>query len=218
MTNIYNLLSDDLTRGFNWRLREIHQLRTAISDVADLDKGSVARASFVLLYAHWEGFIKRSTELFFNYIIRLNKPVHELHVGAKVVCLRREIVHALTYGNKTNKQIVALLQIVAESGNKKLTKRHAAHMVQSANMTFSEFADTCILFGIESSEFDEYQDLIDKILVHKRHQIAHGAYLHVGSEDFVSTSDDVIAVMRRFRNQIENVFLERVGFPGANAV
>lgn len=215
MSGLYELLSDELTREFTWRLREIHQLRSAIEDVAVRDKESVIRASFVLLYAHWEGFMKRSTQLFFDYLVKMNRPVRELHVGAKVVCIRRELLHSMSVGGRSNESVIRLLNLVASSDDKKLSRRNTRDMVDTSNMNFAEFADLCVLFGFDALEFEEHRDLIDKILVHRRHQIAHGAYLRVAYDDFVATSDRVIAVIRMFRNRMENSFLEISGKTGS---
>ena len=208
MTKIYDILSDELTREFTWRLREIHRLRTAIADAEELCQESVTRAAFVLLYAHWEGFVKRSAELFLTYLARMNKPVSKLHDGAMIVCLRKEILHVMTYKNGSNRQIKAMIDAVSSGAAKKLSRRHAEQPIRSANMNFDEFADVCMVFGIEPVEFDEHRDLIHRILVNRRHQIAHGANLRVDYGDFLSTSDNVIAVMRMLRNKVENSFMD----------
>lgn len=204
---IYDALSEELTSEFNWRLREIHQLRSALNDVDDRDRESVARAAFVLLYAHWEGFVKRALEIYAAYLIRLNRRVEALPSGASVLLLRNELNHLFGSSKRSNKQLSVIIDRITGSGKRKLSKNNVKNLVDVANMYFSSFEDICVICGVDATEFDDQREFIDKILLRRRHQIAHGSSLKVGREDFEAASDRVIELARRFRNRLESVFI-----------
>jgi hypothetical protein len=189
---IYDALSEELTSEFNWRLREIHQLRSALKDVDERDRESVARAGFVLLYAHWEGFVKKALEIYVMYLIRLNRPVESLHPGATVLLLRSELYHTMQTGARSNKQVRAIIDLTTRCSGVKLSKNGMKNSTETQNMYFGAFEDICVICGVDVTELVDHRDFVDRILLQRRHQIAHGSFLKVGSEDFEVAIDRVI--------------------------
>src|SRR5258708_7223682 len=66
---------------------------------------------------------------------------------------------------------------------------------------FEEIADS---IGIGANAYESRFNLIDESLVARRNRIAHGEYLDLDSDGWRTLADDVIALMRHFKTDIEN--------------
>jgi len=53
-------------------------------------------------------------------------------------------------------------------------------------------------------ECDTRFNLIDESLLKRRNNIAHGEYLDLGAEDFLTLVDDVTMLMRSYKNDVSN--------------
>jgi hypothetical protein len=150
------------------------------------------------------------------YLIRLNRPIEALHSGAVVLLLRGELYHTIQRAERSNRQIREIIDLTMRCGSRKLSKQAMKNLADISNMYFDAFADLCIVCGIDSAEFAADRDFVDKVLVQRRHQIAHGSFLKVGIDDFEVASDRVIELARHFRNRLESVFISVAeGEPGA---
>ena len=59
------LLTEDLT----WRIKEISALKTMIDRSVDgVAKNAALRAALPMLYAHWEGYIKKSSDSYLAFV------------------------------------------------------------------------------------------------------------------------------------------------------
>ena len=64
--------SDQLYHELAWRKKELSTLRFSLNQVTDEQQiESISRASIVMLYAHWEGFIKAAARSYLKHV-RLN--------------------------------------------------------------------------------------------------------------------------------------------------
>ena len=62
-------LQEVLDAEFSWRLKEIADIRSAAESAKLGSQKTLIRAGVALLYAHWEGFIKKSTTAYINYVV-----------------------------------------------------------------------------------------------------------------------------------------------------
>ncbi|MGB9026835.1 MAG: MAE_28990/MAE_18760 family HEPN-like nuclease, partial [Rhodomicrobium sp.] len=51
-----------------WRKKEIATLKGRIANSSDGDQAMLLRSAVVMLYAHWEGFVKTASTLYLSYI------------------------------------------------------------------------------------------------------------------------------------------------------
>ena len=67
--------------------------------------------------------------------------------------------------------------------------------------------DICIVCGIESSFISDNHNFIDKILLKRRNEIAHGqnTFIDMGDLDYIS--NETLSIMREFGNAIENLIV-----------
>lgn len=90
-----NLLQEDLA----WRKKEISELYLLVCD----KKNEVLMKSIILvLYAHWEGYIKKSSKLYIRYISEKKVNVCDLTPNFKAIVLKTSISNAIDLKENLN--------------------------------------------------------------------------------------------------------------------
>ena len=73
-----------------------------------------------------------------------------------------------------------------------------------SNLGSAVFENIAISIGIDASRYMTRYNLIDKSLLYRRNNIAHGIYLDITLKDFRNLSDEVIKLLKDFKTDIEN--------------
>ena len=84
---------DVITDDLSWREAELGSLKLLLSrnDVSDHQKVVLLRASWALLYAHYEGFSKTSLAVFYDYAKRAVTNCGILPVKTRLFALDKKI-------------------------------------------------------------------------------------------------------------------------------
>jgi hypothetical protein len=73
-----------------------------------------------------------------------------------------------------------------------------------SNLNSAVLGNLCEYLSIDVKQFEGDYDFIDKILLYRRNNIAHGQYIIVDEDGLEQMSDRVIKIMRLFNNLVEN--------------
>ncbi|WP_456408402.1 MAE_28990/MAE_18760 family HEPN-like nuclease, partial [Thiolapillus sp.] len=86
-------LIDKIAEDHVWRIREISELKglIALDSTSDLRKRVLCRSGIALIYAHWEGFIKKSGTYFLEYVSFQRHNISELRSNFITLVLRGKI-------------------------------------------------------------------------------------------------------------------------------
>ena len=68
-----------------------------------------------------------------------------------------------------------------------------------------KFENIATSVGVTLTSYSAYANLIDKTLVDRRNKIAHGEYLELDGAAFASLAEDVVKLLRMYKNDIENL-------------
>ncbi len=72
-------LQDEMAAEFAWRKKELHQLKIAVlANEKTYNRDLYIRASIPLLYAHWEGFVRRIGSAYVEFVARSRLKNEEL--------------------------------------------------------------------------------------------------------------------------------------------
>jgi hypothetical protein len=93
---------DVITDDLSWREAELGSLKLLMSrnDLSDHQKGVLLRASWALLYAHYEGFSKMSLEIFYDYAKRAVTNCGALPVKTRLLALENKIKRLRTLSSE----------------------------------------------------------------------------------------------------------------------
>ena len=83
--------------------------------------------------------------------------------------------------------------------------RLPGHVKTRANLNSKVFANIASTIGANTTDFVSRYNQIDEILLARRNSIAHGEYLDLDAEPCRTLVDDVIQLLRRFKDEIERL-------------
>lgn len=186
-----------IERDWNWRQRELTFFKQALSRVDGYQKDTMARAGILLLYAHWEGFIKHISQKFLDCFA--NENINTVPEYVLISHLARmsdtfepkypkferayHLIHCLT----DDSQICPTLnQVISAESN--LDSKNLKKIAESVGASFSEF-ETRLQF-------------IDYNFVGVRNAIAHGEGRKFTEKEFLDLENDITTLMNVFKKNI----------------
>jgi hypothetical protein len=197
-----NQVQDELDKEFSWRLKEIAELRSAVDSSAVIRGNVLVRASIPLLYAHWEGFVKRSAEVYVEYVAHQKHRYKELQACFIVHGLKRRIHELSTSNNHTRN--VELVKFLLSDLDESASVPYKDVVNVKSNLSSTVFCDIINSIGLDTEKYSTRFNFIDESVVKKRNLIAHGQNVDVDESRFREISEDVIVLLRMFKNDIEN--------------
>jgi len=198
ISDIQNHLNDEL----GWRIQEIDNLKKLIPRVNSIQTRSLLRAGIPILYAHWEGFVKSSSEAYLNFVAHQGLSYRELKTCFILFGLKTEI-EQLVETNKITPNI-QVANFFLDKLDKKAKIFYKGVINTQSNLSSLVFEEIASSIGINPDSYKFKYKLIDESLLKRRNQIAHGEYLDIDTQGYQNLSDEVVALIRNYKIDIEN--------------
>lgn len=184
-----------------WRIREISDLKTAVKRADSVLEKVLLRAIVTVSYAHWEGHVKKSAKLYLTHIA-LRKIKYS---SLSPQFLRNYLLPRLTAASSASLlQKCSIIDDFLSSSDKSFSRVNEEMVNTKSNLNFDVLKEICTICEISSTDFDDYENFIDDILLKRRNSIAHGEDTFVAREDLDSLTDTTISLMRTFSDALEN--------------
>jgi len=201
------MLLDHLDQDMAWRIKEIHQFKTAVDQARGRNVEAHIRAGVSMLYAHWEGFIKGSANAYVNYLSyradrnRALKPCF-IALGMKA--------RLATSGAsaKSDVAVETVSYLLTELDRPVHLPREDAISAES-NLSSTVFINIAGWIGIDPARYSTRFPLIDNILLKSRNNIAHGQYLTITPHAFYNLVTEVLEMLRWFKTDVENAVVSQ---------
>lgn len=194
-------LQDAMDQELAWRIKEVGTFRVESAKNGEKSK-AFTRAGVALLYAHWEGFVKKSAELYLEYVSNRGLKYEDLTTCFVVFGLKSKL-NTLVDSRKSTPNIEAMDFIRASLGEVASLKLSGAVNTES-NLSSNVFENIANSVGVSTAPYKTKFNLIDSSLVDRRNKIAHGEFLDLKSGDFGPLVDDILDLMRLFKNDLLN--------------
>ena len=186
-----------IEREWAWRQRELIFFRQALAEVADYQQRTMTRAGILLLYAHWEGFIKQISQKFL-----------ECFTNEDIGSVPRYVIAshlAQMYGNLLSKytKIGAAdnsLNCLSEGAT--VCNTIDGIINTEANLDSKNLKKITDSVGVDFAEFETRVQFIDRIFVSVRHAIAHGEGRPLAIYNYIEIEKGVTELMRIFKKNI----------------
>jgi len=184
------LLHDAIAKEYTWRITELSNFKNSILLSSGKAQEGMLRAGIALLYAHWEGFVKKISDFYYEFVSYQSLRIEELNDAFVGIALRSEI--ELLLQSKKLLQHSKLVKILMDEKQKQ-AYFSAKSPIRTSNLKYEVFEDICTLIGIEPSLFEERYRVsfdrsieltINEDLVKRRNTIAHGEYLAINIDEF----------------------------------
>lgn len=190
-----------MDKELSWRIKEIGAFNIA-SRANNEQAKYFTRAGVALLYAHWEGFIKRSSEIYLEYVSSRQLQYRELKSCFAVFGLKAKL-SMLSESRKSKTNVDAFDFILA--GLDGVAKINLSNAVNTeSNLTSKVFENIASAIDIDTAQYDTKFNLIDESLVARRNSIAHGEYLSLSGREFAELVEDILGLMRTYKTDLEN--------------
>lgn len=190
-----------VTKDFTWRLKELSDLKLVASENDDTKRRGRRRALVVMCYAHWEGHAKYCAERFIEYITVRRLRFSEVIDHFYRLRFANEIGAGSALGLGARMQLV---EKILTSGEDRLSRIPDGIINTRSNLNSEVLDEICLVCGIESEDFEDQREFLDKLLLRRRNEVAHGEAVFVDSIDVDDMVDRTLALMRSFRDSLDN--------------
>lgn len=200
---LLNKLDDDMA----WRIKEMHELRTAVQKAQGKNVDVHIRAGIAMLYAHWEGFVKGAANAYVAYLSHrcdLNRDLQPCFValGMKSMMGSLDVTDKATIGISTVSYLLGEL-------DKPVKLPSSDALSAKSNLSSIVFTNIASWIGISTDAYSTRFTLIDKTLLEARNGIAHGEFLVINKDRFETLVQEVLELLRWFKTDIENAVVNK---------
>jgi hypothetical protein len=197
-------LIDKIGQDHVWRLREISELKNLIKEptISDIRKRVLCRSGIALLYAHWEGFVKKSGTYFLEYVAGQRHNISELRSNFVTLLVRGKIDKA----SESNKYSAfdEVTRYIIENQTTRVRIPFKNVVDTQSNLSTTVLKEIMWCLGLDYAIFEAKEKLIDLKLVGRRNHVAHGESMEIDKDDFLEMADEVLCLMVTFKNLLEN--------------
>lgn len=202
-----NQLLHCIQDDFAWRHQEIMNFRTSISASKDIKRNTLIRGGVAICYAHWEGYIKSSTEMLISYISNQKHKNNEL----ADIYLSRSMKTSLDSFIQTKEPDLAtnLVNKIINDQEKRANLNHKNFVNTESNLSSTVFNRIAKSVGVNVERYKDIYPFIDEQVLNKRNAIAHGEILDINPEDFNRISERVLDTMRWYKTDLEDIAVNK---------
>jgi hypothetical protein len=196
----FDILSNSIQEDFAWRRKELKIIRDQIPTSHSPLQSASLRFAVPILYAHWEGFVKKSCEYYLEFVANKYLPHRILKSQFIALSLNRKFgkieIRNLEEKTKTVEFLISELDKNANVPTKNV-------ILTKSNLRFEVFEEIIFILDLDHSRFSSSKSLIND-LVDTRNNIAHGSHLRVDKNTYENMHDETILLMEALRTEIEN--------------
>lgn len=197
---------DTLTRDLDWREGEIASLRLTLqsSSISPIQRRTLLRAAWALLYAHYEGFCKNALTVFYDCVANSGISCRSLPNATRLLALQKSINKMRT------KDIGHLYDEVINFDATYLQSPPVFPEVDTdSNLWPSKLIELLEQADLSTCKVSEHQIKL-RTLVARRNKIAHGERNIIDEvEYYLSYENAVYEVLYDLAYQIDN----RLSYP-----
>lgn len=196
-------LIDRIAEDLVWRRKELSELRALVQDSGSQFRSRVViRSAVALLYAHWEGFVKKASAHYLEFVASHRLPYRKLTPNFIALKLRSKffelsVSERISSGN-------ALADFFCTELDRQSSIPYRDVIDTKSNLSSKVLIDILSALGLDQTKFSTRLNFIDSNLVNPRNHIAHGEELSLSIPEYLKLHDDVLVLIETFRNEIEN--------------
>jgi hypothetical protein len=165
------------------------------------------RSAVALLYAHWEGFVKKSSSYYLEYVASHRLPYKKLSANFVGLTVKAKVLQLAD--NQKMSAGNAIAQLFCFSMDQQSNVPYKKVVDTRSNLSSKVLVDILEALGLDEGQFSTRLHYIDSNLVNPRNNIAHGESLDISVDEYITLHDAVLALIETFRNEIENASVLR---------
>jgi hypothetical protein len=202
LDDLENILDSELA----WRKKEMTlAINHFLSSTSDLSKQYNLRGALLLIYAHWEGYIKKASEAYLDYVISQRMTYALLKSNFLAVGLTNHVENASdTKSIKNKKNIIDF--VLNDLSTTKFYGKSNEMVFAESNLNIEILEKICLSIGIDSTILSADKHWIDNRLLQFRNKAAHGDRIFPNEIDFKieDLKYEIQTILDKYRNLISN--------------
>lgn len=165
----------------SWRRKELTNILFLIQGARAKDKSTLLRAGVLLLYSHWEGFIKKSTQYFFMYLNSKGERYSNLKMNFRSLGILNQFQNDFPY-KQFNSYLVTTQFLLNKCKDENFYLDVERHIDTRSNLNLEVVKELSMKLGISSEVFENNGVHIDNRLLKYRNAISHGENTELNGE------------------------------------
>jgi MAE_28990/MAE_18760-like HEPN len=167
-------LLEALDAELSWRRKEISFVMGSATGRPTHERDSLYRAAWLLIYAHWEGYIKFACETYLRFVALRGLKYGDIQVGFRAI-QETGFIKTISNAAETRKRFSENVELIYKFEDKRFKFKNIKVSTKS-NLNFDVLGDLEeIVGGLRFCE-NVNQPLLDENLLRIRNTIAHGNY------------------------------------------
>lgn len=190
---------------FSWRHKELMDIRLLTRSSNAVTQRVLIRAGVPLAYAHWEGFIKASSELLLNYVSHQGLQNKELSDAYFTHSVKTHVAQFIGSAKAISATDAACF--VRDAAERKAEIRHKNYVDTASNLSSEVFEQIACSLGVNLEPYQHLFPYINETILNNRNKIAHGEFIEVSMSDFHDLINRVSDLVRMYKTDLENIVI-----------
>ena len=196
--------ADMLQQDLGWRKKELSELFMIMK--TSESKDVVIKSMVLLLYAHWEGYIKRSSKLYLRYINEEKIATKELTLNFHAIILKEYARKCIEEDSKNLAQELSFLNAQHKVEDKKFKCRVDVDndmdesIIDTGHNLNSKILKAIIeIVGIKYNDaMKKRSTYIDAVLLKNRNSIGHAGKMARAESSEIEITFDEVSILKDF--------------------
>lgn len=197
-----------LDKEYSWRRSEFHFIKSLVDRSSGRDEVTAIRSAVPLLYAHWEGCVKRSSCHYTDYLSAQRLTYSQVKVSFAGLRAHSRVL-AMAEIKKQVFTTSVLLEEIREIDSERINIDLWQNISEVGNLTSNIFFQIINLLGLDFPKYSLFRALIDDSLLYHRNKIAHGEKLDLDAARYGELHRDIIGIIEEFKKDIEAAALNK---------
>ena len=193
-------LQTRLDEDFAWRRKELTVIKTNVQSSMPLQLNTNIRIGIVMLYAHWEGFIKNAAELYLIFVACKKLSLKELSSNIMAISLKSK----LNEFEETNKNTIHTQLINFLLGDLNIRANVPTDINTQANLNSNILREILSVIGVDYKQYELKEKFIDNQLLNLRNSVAHGQNPDINESEFHELYNEITTLMASIKNEVSN--------------
>jgi len=182
----------DLSDAVDRRRGEITQVRRVVAQFkGTILEQTAAIMAIPMLYAHWEGFVKESVELYIEFLERQSMTPIDADPTIFAFAMKKHLNRIVQSGSVANMAAFAEWALRASTCSVFFEDKSVE---TRSNLSFENLEDLCAPLRIDVAGL-KFQSRKINALVHKRNNVAHTGRPPAANESTVESDSDLAMVL-----------------------